>query len=203
VKQIGWDEVGREEADREYMRLEREERRARVSAARFEGRLQEFVEEWNGRCAICKVAGKAASSLRHPTYDCKYDRDDAVKKEIAAMRKGFRSDNFAGCRSCGLPQSLCEQWTSSTHGFHKIQGARCQAKWVLIDVVVALISAGPGTAVTESLWQQMMDEGVDLKRQGSVCKWFRCRTKVGYTETNQLCLAFVSLVKGFTEAPRT
>lgn len=180
----------------------REQSQARVSeAARFEGRLRKIVEEWNGRCAVCKVAGKAEASLRHPTHDCRHDQDGGVKREITQMRRRFRSGDFAGCRSCGLPQAICERWTSTTRGFEEVRGARCQARWVLIDSVVALMHAGPNAPGTELLLQQIDSEGFDTQRRESVYEWFGLRTVIGHSETNRLCLGLIGLVESFSEQP--
>ena len=84
-----------------------------------------------------------------------------------------------------------------------IRGGRCQARWVLIDVVTALMETGSETQYVKLLLAHIGEEGVDINRKESVSKWFGLRTKIGQVETNRLYLAFVSLVKGFTEAPRT
>lgn len=160
-----------------------------------------IVEEWNGRCAIYKVQGRPERSTRHPTYDCRHDRDGVVKREIAQLRRAFRSEDFAGCRSCGLPQALCERWTLGTRGFGQVRGAQCQAKWVLIDSVTALIIAGPGAVGTEAVLERIEREGFDVGQRERVHTWFGLRTKKGHTETNRLCVVFVELVQSFRERP--
>ena len=133
----GEDEVEGEEEETQ------EQCQARVSeTARFEGILREMVEAWNGWCAVCKTDGRGEGSSKHLTRECKHDKEGRVRNKIAQTREQFRSDNYAGCRSCGLPQGLCERWRPTTQGFKSVRGGRCQARWVLIDVVTALMETG-------------------------------------------------------------
>ena len=176
--------------------------RARVSeTAGFEDWLVAAVSEWNGRCAVCKIQGRELQLSRHRTDECVNDSSGLVGPEIKKTRAGFRNADYAGCRSCGLPQDICERWLPTATGFTRVSGGLCQARWVLIDVVTAMIFAGGGTRAVAAVVEGLNVEGVDWESDAQTYEWFGRRVKVGSIETNRLTKVFMSLVKAFQEAP--
>jgi hypothetical protein len=89
------------------------------------------------QCMLCRVV----RSQRHAISACPAPDRGAYDEMAQLIGRTIRYGSCAGCFRCGLPQSLCERWTSTDQGFHIKAGGKCQFRTSLSEAGAVFLSS--------------------------------------------------------------
>ncbi|TQV95460.1 DNA helicase [Cordyceps javanica] len=181
--------------------LERQAAAARVAECRATTRrmeeahawseMEKRLEEWAGRCVVCRLAGQAGD---HEEADCQRMEKGKIRERVTEARAGLerevwtkrRMERFSGCWWCGLPQRICERWEAveGDEGQRRmVEGGQCQYGGLLVRVIGTAIgmhgswvASKAGAEVGTVAFYQWMGKRVEV-REGM--------------ESNQMCMLLI------------
>lgn len=166
--------------------------------------LRRMMEDWAGRCVVCKLRG---AESEHGFWECRVGGADWTEVRVEAARlasglfKGRKLQEFSGCYrwGCGVPQAWCNSWEEAEGDggsyVRKQGGWQCQFRGVLVEGSMGLLAAGKELGGDEVIEELMSEAGVDSEDLQSRYGWFGKKIRWGGIETNNLCRVFYILNK--------
>ena len=166
-------------------------------------RLIGLFEWYCGRCAVCQTRGLDGGA--HPSWrTCPIQGETSRRMATVWDRLGaIEFADFAMCRSCWAPQSVCHSWVEvSSEGRQRYRWhggeQRCQYKGVLRDGAAAVIAitgmeeGGIGGRVKGWIQEEADKAGIerDMEEQERERRWFGSKVKEGGVEMSGLCRLF-------------
>jgi hypothetical protein len=91
---------------------------------------------------------------------------------------------------CGVPQAICQKWKQKEDvgWWEEVPGGRCQYEGVIIPAIVAILVRGEDG--DERVFRLLEENGVDIRDQTSVCRWFGERVEWGRMEATRMVQVF-------------
>jgi hypothetical protein len=155
--------------------------------------LREQLEEWSGICPSCHSHGQR-HGIEHAIEDCGFEDAAEVYRVSRSMQKEIKQKRLFGrfgcCMWCGVPQAICQKWKQKEDvgWWEEVPGGRCQYEGVIIPAIVAILVRGEDG--DERVFRLLEENGVDIRDQTSVCRWFGERVEWGRMEATRMVQVF-------------
>jgi superfamily II DNA helicase RecQ len=155
--------------------------------------LREQLEEWSGICPSCHSHGQR-HGIEHAIEDCGFEDAAEVYRVSRSMQKEIKQKRLFGkfgcCMWCGVPQAICQKWKQKEDvgWWEEVPGGRCQYEGVIIPAIVAVLVRGEDG--DERVFRLLEENGVDIRDQTSVCRWFGERVEWGRMEATRMVQVF-------------
>jgi hypothetical protein len=150
-------------------------------------------------CPLCHLRGYQGDQ-RHHIKDCWREEAQQIYQESQDIWKGIHKarafEKFSCCTWCEIPQAICEKWQQKEEQgwWEEVEGGRCQYDGILVEGMVTMLQVGED-GVDEEVFQWMEDDGVNVKDQQEVFKWFGRRVEWGGIEATKMVQVFHRLAR--------
>lgn len=168
-----------EQEQREYRRMEAQQRQEMVRVEDGMEDLRQHFESWRGICVVCYVRGRGrVRQEQHGWQDCPHDQEDVRQMQrMWDWMAGVQFERYACCIGCWAAQGICHSWEVVGYGgsqrFRRRQGGwKCQFSDVLRDAVAAVFSLGHGEVIGE--WIDRVVAETEPDKEAAVGRW-ECR----------------------------
>ena len=189
------DEVGRQEYNQEIKAraaLRRREMETQSIEQLEIGELEERLAEWSQGCPWCRAWGEETAQ-GHRFADCTRIDVAEIRAGVVILVDTGQWATFACCYSCGVPQAICESFTSSPDGGRRKKvGGKCQYNGVLIRSVACIWSRWGEQFDAWVRARMVEEEGIQSEciDFGKVVAWMKTKIRWGGVESNKMCWVF-------------
>jgi hypothetical protein len=106
--------------------------------------LEQQLEEWVGRCAVCFIHGFPKS--KHSIIDCIEEGAKEVRENWFQMRERIRDDRIFAvhscCYNCHAPQAIYARWVPENGKWRSLAQGKCQFEGIIMLLVISGIAEG-------------------------------------------------------------
>jgi hypothetical protein len=158
--------------------------------------LEQELEEWVGRCAVCFIRGFPES--RHSIIDCVEEGAEEVREDWFRMRKRMRDEKifaaYSCCYNCHVPQAICSKWVPENGKWRSLAQGKCQFEGIIMPLVISGIAEGTDQ-IYDMIREQMEGSGIKFGEWEEMYKWFGQKEEWGGIEVSRLVQMFYRIVK--------
>lgn len=158
----------------------------------------ELLRRFHEQCMLCLIV----RSEHHLISDCTAPDRGAYTECVQNIRRTIRFAMFSGCFQCGIPQSVCTKWASTSRGFLQKMDGQCDYPTNLYEAAALWVYDHPrlkelrkeigvrlGIVSNRELervgWQSMI-----IRRCGVKVRWLDMETNRLFQEVMYLYIKF-------------
>jgi hypothetical protein len=158
--------------------------------------LEQQLEQWVGRCAVCFIRGFPES--KHSIIDCVEEGAKEVREDWFQMRKRMRDDRifaaYSCCYDCHVPQAICSRWVAENGKWRSLAQGKCQFEGIIMPLVISGIAEGTDQ-IYHMIKDRMEGDGIKFGDWEEMYKWFGQKEEWGGIEVSRLVQMFYRIVK--------